>query len=103
MRAMAELLDEDAISEALERLPGWQREDGATIVRFAKLPSFREAVATVDEVAELAEEADHHPDMNIRFNSLKFKLSTHSEGGLTAKDTDLAGKISGVLDRRGAS
>jgi len=99
---MAELLDEDAITEALGRLPGWEREDDATIVRFAKLPSFREAIATIDEVADLAEEHDHHPDMDIRFNSLKFKLSTHSEGGLTAKDTDLAEKISAVLDSRGA-
>jgi len=99
---MAELLDEDAIAGALEQLPGWQREDDATIVRFAALPSFREAIAVVDEVADLAEENDHHPDMDIRFNSLKFKLSTHSEGGLTAKDTDLAAKISAVLDTRGA-
>jgi 4a-hydroxytetrahydrobiopterin dehydratase len=99
---MAELLSEDAIAEALEGLPGWQREDDATIVRFAKLPSFSEAIAAVDAVAELAEENDHHPDMDIRFNSLKFKLSTHSEGGLTAKDTDLAAKISAVLDARGA-
>ena len=100
---MAELLGEDAIAQALDGLPGWQREDDATIVRFAKLPSFREAIATIGDVADLAEEADHHPDMDIRFNSLKFKLSTHSEGGLTAKDTDLAAKISSVLDRRGAS
>ena len=100
---MAELLSEDAIAAALEDLPGWQREDDATIVRFAKLPSFVEAVRAVDEVAELAEENDHHPDMDIRYNSLKFKLSTHSEGGLTAKDTDLAAKISAVLDSRGAS
>ena len=100
---MAELLTEDAIAQALEDLPGWQREDDATIVRFAKLPSFPEAVAAVDEVAELAEENDHHPDIDIRYNSLKFKLSTHSEGGLTAKDTDLAAKISAVLDARGAS
>jgi 4a-hydroxytetrahydrobiopterin dehydratase len=99
---MAELLSDDAIAEALADLPGWQREDDTTIVRFAKLPSFSEAIATVSEVAELAEENDHHPDMDIRFNSLKFKLSTHSEGGLTAKDTDLAAKISAVLDARGA-
>jgi 4a-hydroxytetrahydrobiopterin dehydratase len=99
---MAELLSEDAIARALEDLPGWQREDDATIARFAKLPSFPEAVATVSEVAELAEENDHHPDMDIRYNSLKFKLSTHSEGGLTAKDTDLAAKISAELSSRGA-
>jgi 4a-hydroxytetrahydrobiopterin dehydratase len=99
---MAELLSEDAIARALEDLPGWQREDDATIARFAKLPSFPEAIAAIDAVAELAESANHHPDMDIRYNSLKFKLSTHSEGGLTAKDTDLAAKISAVLDARGA-
>jgi 4a-hydroxytetrahydrobiopterin dehydratase len=99
---MAELLDEDAIAEALDDLSGWEREDDATIVRVAKLPSFREAIATIDEVADLAEENDHHPDMDIRYNRLKFTLSTHSEGGLTAKDTDLAGKINAVLDTHGA-
>ncbi|WP_433029246.1 4a-hydroxytetrahydrobiopterin dehydratase [Actinomycetospora sp. CA-053990] len=99
---MAELLSEDAISRALEDLPGWQREDDATIARFAKLPSFPEAIAAIDAVAELAESANHHPDMDIRYNSLKFKLSTHSEGGLTAKDTDLAAKISAELSSRGA-
>ena len=97
---MAELLTEDAIAEALRGLPGWQREDDATIVRFAKLPSFPEAIATIDEVAELAEADNHHPDMDIRYNSLKFKLSTHSEGGLTAKDTDMASRIDQVVDAR---
>ncbi|MDD7937738.1 4a-hydroxytetrahydrobiopterin dehydratase [Actinomycetospora lutea] len=100
---MAELLSEEAIADALKDLPGWQREDDATIVRFAKLPTFPEAIAAVDAVAELAEADNHHPDMNIRYNSLKFKLSTHSEGGLTAKDTALAAKISAELDARGAS
>ncbi len=96
---MAELLDDASIAEALEGLPGWER-DGDSIVRFAKLPTFPEAIAAVDEVAELAETHDHHPDIDIRYNSLKFRLSTHSEGGLTAKDTDLAGRISTVVDGR---
>ena len=103
--AKAELLDEDAIRERLAQLPGWEREDQngqATIARFGKLPGFLDAIATVDEVAQLAESANHHPDMNIRYNSLKFKLSTHSEGGLTTKDFDLASQISQVLERRGA-
>jgi 4a-hydroxytetrahydrobiopterin dehydratase len=99
MPGMADLLDDDAIDDALTGLPGWER-DGEQIVRFAKLKTFRDAIATVDEVADLAEEHDHHPDIDIRFNSLKFKLSTHSEGGLTAKDTDLAGRINVVLDSR---
>jgi 4a-hydroxytetrahydrobiopterin dehydratase len=97
---MAELLDDDAIADALAGLPGWEREGDATIVRYAKLPSFPTAIAVVDEVAELAEQNDHHPDIDIRYNSLKFTLSTHSEGGLTAKDTDLARKISTVIDAK---
>jgi 4a-hydroxytetrahydrobiopterin dehydratase len=95
---MAELLDEDAITEALSRLPTWERADDATIARFAKLPSFPAAIEVIRQVADLAEENQHHPDMDIRYNSLKFKLSTHSEGGLTAKDTDLAAKIDAVVD-----
>jgi 4a-hydroxytetrahydrobiopterin dehydratase len=97
---MAELLDDDAIADALAGLPGWEREGDATIVRYAKLPSFPTAIAVVDEVAELAEQNEHHPDIDIRYNSLKFTLSTHSEGGLTAKDTDLARKISTVIDAK---
>ncbi len=95
---MAELLDEDAIAEALSRLPAWERADDVTIARFAKLPSFPAAIEVIRQVADLAEENQHHPDMDIRYNSLKFKLSTHSEGGLTAKDTDLAAKIDAVVD-----
>lgn len=94
-----ELLSDDAVADALTRLPGWER-DGDTLVRFAELPTFPAAIATVDAVAELAESANHHPDIDIRYNSLKFKLSTHSEGGLTAKDTDLAGRISEAIDAR---
>lgn len=96
---MADLLDDDAVTEALTDLPGWERE-GDAIVRTASLPSFREAITVVDEVADLAEQHDHHPDVDIRFRTLTFRLSTHSEGGLTAKDTDLAGRISRVVDPR---
>ena len=95
---MADLLDDAAIASALEGLPAWER-DGTSIVRFAKLPGFEAAIAVVDEVAGIAQTQDHHPDIDIRFNSLKFRLSTHSEGGLTAKDTDLAGRIDAVVER----
>ena len=95
---MADLLDDAEIASALEGLPAWERH-GETIERFAKIPGFEAAIAVVDEVAVLAQEQDHHPDIDIRFNSLKFKLSTHSEGGLTAKDTDLAGRIDAVVER----
>ena len=90
---MAALLDDDAVRTALQYLPGWDR-DGDSIVRTAQLPDFVTAVGVVDRVAEDAEAADHHPDIDIRYNKVTFRLSTHSEGGLTAKDTDLAATIS---------
>ncbi|MEQ3551584.1 4a-hydroxytetrahydrobiopterin dehydratase [Pseudonocardia nematodicida] len=87
------LLTDAEIADALQKLPGWERE-GTAIVRTAQLPDFVGAVTVVDRVAEDAEAADHHPDIDIRYNTLTFRLSTHSEGGLTAKDTELAGQIS---------
>ncbi|MDN5917988.1 MAG: 4a-hydroxytetrahydrobiopterin dehydratase [Pseudonocardia sp.] len=90
---MAALLDDNAVRTALQGLPGWDR-DGDSIVRTAQLPDFVSAIAVVDRVAEDAESAQHHPDIDIRYNTLTFRLSTHSEGGLTAKDTDLAATIS---------
>ncbi|SFM96011.1 4a-hydroxytetrahydrobiopterin dehydratase [Pseudonocardia ammonioxydans] len=94
------LLTDAEITDALQTLPGWQR-DGASIVRTAKLPDFVAAVSVVDRVAEDAEAADHHPDIDIRYNTLTFRLSTHSEGGLTAKDTDLAAQISDRITTAG--
>lgn len=91
--AMAALLDDDAVRTALQDLPGWDR-DGDSIVRTARVSDFVTAIGVVDRVAQDAESAEHHPDIDIRYNTLTFRLSTHSEGGLTAKDTDLAGTIS---------
>jgi 4a-hydroxytetrahydrobiopterin dehydratase len=92
-----ELLSDDAITEALSGLPGWER-DGATIIRFAKLPSFREAIATVDAVADLAESANHHPDIDIRYRKVRTTLTTHDAGGLSQKDLDLAADIDASVD-----
>jgi 4a-hydroxytetrahydrobiopterin dehydratase len=90
---MADLLDDAAISAALDDLPGWER-DGDALVRTAKLPSFPAAIAVVDRVAEIAEERNHHPDIDIRWRTLVFRCSTHSAGGITALDIELAGAIS---------
>ena len=90
---MAELLDDTAVTTALESLPGWGRA-GDAIVRTAKLPSFPAAIAVVDRVAEIAEERDHHPDIDIRWRSLTFRCSTHSKGGVTDLDVALAASIS---------
>ncbi|MBN9109601.1 MAG: 4a-hydroxytetrahydrobiopterin dehydratase [Pseudonocardia sp.] len=97
---MADLLDDDAITSALADLPGWDR-DGDSIVRTAELPDFPTAIRVVGEVAEDAERADHHPDIDIRWRTLTFRLSTHSAGGLTAKDTALAAEISSRVSAAG--
>jgi 4a-hydroxytetrahydrobiopterin dehydratase len=89
---MPALLTDAEITAALADLDGWSR-DGDAIVRTAELPSFPVAIAVVERVAEDAEERDHHPDIDIRWRTLTFRLSTHSAGGLTAKDTELAAQI----------
>ncbi len=94
---MTEILNDTQADEAVSKLSGWTR-DGITIERTAKLPSFPKAIEAVGKVAELAEAADHHPDIDIRWRTVLFRLSTHSAGGLTEKDFALAAQIDGVLD-----
>ena len=91
------LLDDDTVTKALADLPGWER-DGAALVRTAALPSFPAAISAVDRVAVLAEEADHHPDIDIRWRNLTFRCSTHSAGGITDRDLRLAAAISAVIE-----
>jgi 4a-hydroxytetrahydrobiopterin dehydratase len=88
----APLLSEGEIASGLERLPEWTRE-GDAITRTVRSPSFREAIALVVSVADVAEAADHHPDMLIRWRRVTFTLSTHASGGLTAKDLAMAAEI----------
>lgn len=90
---MAQLLDDFTITDALRSLPGWSRE-GDALVRTAELPSFPAAIAVVDRIAEAAEAMDHHPDIDIRWRTVTFRCSTHSEGGVTDLDTTMAASIS---------
>lgn len=87
-----ELLDDAEIRTGLDALDGWTRE-GAVIRKTYTLDSFAEAIAFVNRIAELAERADHHPDIDVRYDRVGCALSTHSEGGLTRKDFDLARQI----------
>ena len=93
---MPRLLEDDEITAALGDLPGWEREDDA-LVRTAALPSFPAAIAVVDRVAAIAEERDHHPDVDIRWRTLTFRLSTHYKGGITERDVALAQAIDDQL------
>jgi 4a-hydroxytetrahydrobiopterin dehydratase len=86
------LLTETEIRERLERLPGWERR-GDEIRRTWSFADFRGAMAFVDRVADLAEAANHHPDIDIRYSKVTLALTTHDAGGLTARDFALAEAI----------
>jgi 4a-hydroxytetrahydrobiopterin dehydratase len=86
------LLSDDEIQERLERVPGWQRE-GDAIKREFKFDDFQGSVDFVNRITPPAEEMNHHPDIAISWNRVELTLSTHSQGGLTENDFELAGKI----------
>jgi 4a-hydroxytetrahydrobiopterin dehydratase len=85
------LLKASEIKAALKQVPGWKQR-GKTIQRTFKFDDFVAAVKFVNQVAKLAEKAWHHPDIDICWNQVTLTLSTHSEGGLTEKDFELAKK-----------
>lgn len=89
---MTPLSDGD-VTTRLARLPGWERQ-GHEIRRTFAFADFREAMAFVNRVADLAEAMDHHPDIDIRYSKVTLALTTHDAGGLTALDFDLAEKAS---------
>ncbi|MGD8277541.1 MAG: 4a-hydroxytetrahydrobiopterin dehydratase [Gemmatimonadota bacterium] len=89
---MPKKLDEPVIARKLSGLTGWSR-DGDALRKTYVLPMFADAIAFVNRVAAAADAMDHHPDMDIRYNRVTFTLSTHSEGGLTQLDFDLARRI----------
>jgi 4a-hydroxytetrahydrobiopterin dehydratase len=92
------LLSEDEIGQGLERLDGWRVEDGALVLE-RKLEDFAGALVFVNRVGALAEAANHHPDILVHgWNKLRLTLSTHSEGGLTAADFDVASTIDTLLE-----
>ena len=93
---MPELLSEEDVSAQLSKCPEWERA-GAVIGRELDFASFLDGIDFVQEVAELAEEANHHPDIDIRWRKVKLVLSTHSKGGLTELDFALAQKIDALL------
>jgi 4a-hydroxytetrahydrobiopterin dehydratase len=97
---MAEVLDAGEVRSALATRPGWSG-DASGISRTVAFPSFPEAIAAVDRVAVVAEELDHHPDMDIRWRNVTFHCATHSAGGVTARDLDLAARIDEIATAAG--
>lgn len=93
--ARTPLLAETELESALGALPGWART-GDEIEKTFELSSFPDAIAFVVRVGFLAEAADHHPDLDVRWRKVRVALTTHDSGGLTVNDVDLARKIEEV-------
>jgi 4a-hydroxytetrahydrobiopterin dehydratase len=87
-----ERLDDDEIAAKLDELDGWER-DGDAISRTFKLDDFVGSVRFVDKLVEPAEDMGHHPDLSISWDEVRVSITTHSEGGLTANDFELAKRI----------
>jgi 4a-hydroxytetrahydrobiopterin dehydratase len=96
--AMRELLTDAEVADRLQRLPGWSAAGGpdAAITTTLKFDDFKAALGFVNRVGDEAERLDHHPDIDIRWNQVTFTLSTHSAGGLTNLDFELAQRISSL-------
>lgn len=95
---MAPLLGDEGVRAALANLPRWSG-DANQISRSVEAPDFLTGIRIVDDVAQVAETVDHHPDIDIRWRTVTFTLSTHSEGGVSERDIDLARSIDDVAER----
>lgn len=93
---------EEQITQAMARVPHWKRES-LEITRTFTFKNFRDSLAFVVHVGLLAERADHHPDIDIRYSSVLLHLSTHSAGGLTEKDFTMAESIDKVASAMGGT
>ena len=89
---MAERLSDIAIQRELGNLTGWSRR-GDAITKTFQFRNFLTGIDFVSAIAKAAEAADHHPDIDIRYTKVTCTLSTHSAGGITQKDLDMARKI----------
>lgn len=91
------VLTDSAIQAALTNLPGWKR-NGQAIERTFEFGDFKQAMAFVNNVADAAEMANHHPDIDIRYNKVKTSLVSHDSGGVTERDVRMAGAINRLAD-----
>ncbi len=89
---MSELLDEDEIDALLRDRPGWERE-GSAIAKTFDRGDFAGSIEFAQQLAAPAEAMNHHPDLSISWSQVRVSLSTHSAGGLTARDFELARRI----------
>lgn len=93
------ILGEEELASKLGELEGWSG-DSTAITKSFEFASFMEGIAFVGRIAEIAEERNHHPDIDIRWRTVRLTLSTHSEGGVTERDLELARAIEAVAVRQ---
>ena len=94
---MASVITAEQLSTGLAELPGWSGDTGE-ISRTITADTFPRGIALVTAVAEAAETMNHHPDIDIRYTDITFRLSTHTEGGVTEQDLELAARINELAD-----
>ena len=93
---MSDLISASEIETLMKKVPEWELEE-KSITRSVEFDEFLEGIDFVDGVAEIAEEAQHHPDIDIRWRKVHLLLTTHSAGGLTAKDFELAARFDALV------
>ena len=99
LEEMSDVLKGEELELALKKCPEWEvSEDGKEIFRTIEFEEFTEAIDCVNDVAEMAEEAQHHPDFDIRFAKVTLRLTTHDVGGATSADIEMAGRIDNLVD-----
>ena len=94
---MSDLLEDDDLSAALKKCPEWEHEK-KSITRTVEFEEFMEAIDFVNDLAEIADEAQHHPDIRIRYTKVTLILTTHDAGGVTEADIELAQRIDNLVD-----
>ena len=90
-------LDKDLIHQNLKKMEGWSHV-GKALQKKYNFKSFMPAINFVNKIAEAAEQAQHHPDITINYSVVGITLSTHSEGGVTEKDFEMATKIDQIRE-----
>ena len=94
---MSDLATQDEIKTLMKKVPEWELE-GKTITYSVEFDDFMESIDFVNGVAEIAEEAQHYPDIDIRWCNIILRLTTHEQGGLTEADFQLAQRIDNLID-----
>ncbi|MEK6230647.1 MAG: 4a-hydroxytetrahydrobiopterin dehydratase [Luteolibacter sp.] len=94
---MSDLLAQEELAVALKKCPEWEQEK-TYITRSIEFEEFMEGIDFVAVVGEIAEEAQHHPDISVKYTKVTLKLTTHDVGGVTDLDIQLAQRIDNVLD-----